>query len=646
MPHEGHIEIGELPHGIPNLWDGAPCVHEGSTLAVSTPRQEDRFCIQGTFVLESKLAVTDLLVHDTGKLVLMPGAELIIRDQPFDFESDPEQWGHGLLVLGEIKTDLPFKTPFLRLAKEVAAGDTVLELEASPVGWSTGDSLFLPDSRQGPKAPLHNEYVVVKSVSGSSVTLTALTKFAHKGARDKGGVLRILPHVANMTRHAHIRSENPAGVRGHTAFIHRAKVSVVGVHFDGLGRTKGTGFDKPPTNNTTFDEFGEVVNIGTNQKGRYATHFHHLTGPENPANAGYQYEFTHNVITNSAKWGMSIHNSHWGKITDNVVVGFGHIGIYTERDTVELGASCYNEIDRNFVALGTSGIWIADPTNYVRDNVVTNVTSQGILYNGYGLKKALIPVARGSEEQKAIPTADVGLATLESARNEVYGGNTNIGFYTAWHAGFSNRAGLKNPAKFKGWKLWHISGGTGPMMMNSYHEADMTFEDCIFLNDETVLRAITGNKFVRGIVMNRTYECVKYTFKNCEISGCHIGIGLPVATLGHACKIIGCTLHNYCNFEENPTSSKVGTDCEIHNPQCSLITNLPPFAKELKPKLPPVPLNVWMDHGKTLPPFQRYDLRLFSYEGQNVRLYFETDPSSPCQDTLPNIIGFVCPIEE
>lgn len=644
MPHDTHNAIGELPHSIPNLWDGAPCVHPGSSLVISTPRQEDRFCVQGTLILESTLAVTDLLIHVGGKLIKKPGAEIVTRNVPFNLEEDPEQWGRGVLVLGEIETDVPFKTPFLRLAKEVAVGATVLEFEAAPVGWTIGDQLFIPDSRQGPKAPLRNEYVIVKGVSGTAVTLVTPTKFAHNGARDGSGVLRILPHVANMTRHAQIRSESPTGVRGHVAFIHRAKVNLNGVKLSDLGRTLGTGFKVPPVDNTEFDEFGNVTSIGTNQKGRYAVHFHHLLGPENPTNTGLQYTFSDNVITNSKKWAMSIHDSSWGRIADNVIVGFQHIGIYTERDTAELGCSVFNEIDHNFVAIGTSGMWIVDPTNYVRDNVVTNVNSQGILYNGYGLKKALMPVARGSEQQVPVSTADVGFKTLESARNEVYGGNTNIGFYSAWHAGFSNRAGLKNPAVFEDWKLWHISGGTDPMALNSYHEADMTFKNFLILNDESVLRAIVGNKFVRGVVMNRTYECVKYTFENCEISGFHIGMGLPVATLGHGAKILNCTMHNYCNFEENPTSSKVGTDCEIRNPQCSQITGLPAFAVELKPKLPPVPLDFWMDQGKSIPPFQRYDLRVFGYQGKDWRLYFENDPATPCQNLIWGVAGFACPI--
>jgi hypothetical protein len=35
---------------------------------------------------------------------------------------------------------------------------------------------------------------------------------------------RLLPHVGNATRNVVIRSENPAGTRGHTLFTHRADV--------------------------------------------------------------------------------------------------------------------------------------------------------------------------------------------------------------------------------------------------------------------------------------------------------------------------------------------------------------------------------------------------------------------------------------
>ena len=49
--------------------------------------------------------------------------------------------------------------------------------------------------------------------------------------------MRFLPHVGNLGRSIVVRSANPAGVRGHTIFIHRATVNLRYVLFKDLGRT-------------------------------------------------------------------------------------------------------------------------------------------------------------------------------------------------------------------------------------------------------------------------------------------------------------------------------------------------------------------------------------------------------------------------
>ena len=48
----------------------------------------------------------------------------------------------------------------------------------------------------------------------------------------------------------------------------------------------------------------------TNQFGRYPLHIHHLMGPVNTANSGYQFRPVSNAAVDGRKWPLTLHNSH------------------------------------------------------------------------------------------------------------------------------------------------------------------------------------------------------------------------------------------------------------------------------------------------------------------------------------------------
>lgn len=222
--------------------------------------------------------------------------------------------------------------------------------------------------------------------------------------------LKRLGHVANLTRSFVIRSENPAGTRGHILVMGRADVDVRHVAFDGLGRTSSQ-----PLDNTTMDTAGNVTHVGTNQIGRYALHFHHVAGPITPQSNGFQFTFYDNSVLNSSKWGVALHDSHYGLIASNVVVGWDGAGIVTE-DGSETG----NQLLGNFIASGGGsgvdnpferegirdfghrgdGIWLASASNYTAGNVVCNVRGGSgitlvILSNRFG--ESRIPRYQGAD---------------------------------------------------------------------------------------------------------------------------------------------------------------------------------------------------------------------------------------------------------
>ena len=454
----GHVpsqaDVVAIPEGVELT------IHDTSAVA-------DRIVVHGTLRfatdVDTQLRVSTLHVKEHGTLEIgtedapvTAKAQVIIRDTPIDFQNDPEQYGTGLLVEGTIRVHGLEKTSFERLATEPLAGATELVFTAPVNGWMPGDRLFLPDTRQlvpginnGSNYIPQAEYVEVIAVSGDTVTLNRPLTFNHFGARDGDGVLTILPHAANLTRNVSIASENPSGVRGHTLYTERADVDIRYAEFNDLGRTTAD-----PLNSTTFNPNGTVKQIGSNQIGRYAMHLHHLDGPEQPQANGYQYTLVGTAINGGAelhkfKWGITIHDSHYGLVQDNVAVNWAGAGLLFEE-----GNETGNVIDHNFVGrvwsaktlredsdsqtVGGVGIWIRGVNSYVRNNVVTNVFGAGqavgiTITNFANPNGTSIPASQGSQVDKKVDFYQLPL--LEFANNEVYG-TLRIGL-TYWNIGGS-----------------------------------------------------------------------------------------------------------------------------------------------------------------------------------------------------------------
>lgn len=423
-------------------------------------------------LLRTRLKVVNLLVYEGGSLYLGDAqnpiqdlAEIVIVDQAPDTGSlfvvgtDPKAYGTGLIAFGEVVMHGAKKTPWVRLAQEPRAGDNILVLESAPQGWNPGDRLLLPDTKQYPLAyqtstlppkplTLQIEEVFIESIDGTRVILSAPLLYDHLAGRTTDGAIIALPHIGNLTRNCIIRSENPLGARGHTMYLERGKVNISYTGFHSLGRTTAAPLSP------------------SNQIGRYPVHFHHLMGPINPTNTGYQFAFVGNVVSDCRKWGIGIHDSHFGLVTDNVVYDAQGSAIMCEQ-----GNERENEIDRNLcVKIGTlvnvqfnpmyggvrtssvggtfgdfgwegSALWFNGNDNYVRDNVAANCGYFGINYNarspsGFAHHHPLVPKVRGADwrdpaQWDNYKTPYRGAPPIrECARNEVYAstGGTWVSF--------------------------------------------------------------------------------------------------------------------------------------------------------------------------------------------------------------------------
>ena len=489
-PHDT-IPRFDLPATLVSRQHGAwsdPATWDGQRLPVAT----DKVAIQHTVIYDAaagqagvigigaggaltidvsrptKLTVETILMLG-GQFVRLetPGAhvfELLIRDTALDTTVDPEQYGHGLVVLdGSVTLSGAARTPtFVRLAIEPRVGDTTLTLGEATSGWRVGDRLVVPDTRQlkwnetKTNYQSQTEELTLQGISTSGLVLTLASplRFNHFGGRDSAGHVEFLPHVANLTRNVIMRSVNPNGTRGHTFFTQRAAVDIRYVLFRDFGRTTTL-----PLNNTTTSG-GQVTRVGTNQSGRYPWHAHHLFGPIPAPDNGYQFTFIGNAVdggsvTHNFKWGIAVHDSHYGLIQENVVYNVSGAGVMFED-----GSESYNLLERNFVVRSTSpspdrgdarmtlkdfaheatGFWFRGPNNYVRENVAANILDKGP-DSAYGFK--YFQLYLGTIRLPDFPGADTSVAgqyttvnghslpLLEFARNEVYGA-TESGMTTWW----------------------------------------------------------------------------------------------------------------------------------------------------------------------------------------------------------------------
>lgn len=437
---------------------------------------------------ESSLSVETLQVLgelEVGTDTTPINAEIVFLDAPLDTVADPSQYGHGLLVVGgKVRIHgQPVTDTFVRATGDIQVGATTIEVAGDLTGWQAGDVILLPDTRQNfygintDNFGLNNRYeeIAIASISGQTITLATATQYAHLGARDAAGVLRFTPHVARVGGNTVvIRSENPAGTRGHTMFTGAdADIDIRYASFRDLGRTTNAAL-----NNTTFDSQGNVTHVGTNQIGRYAVHFHHIVGPAQPLPNGYQFNFIGNEVVSDIdvpfipKWPVAVHDSHFGLIEKSVVYVGAGFGIGTE-DGTETG-NRFNEnitirIDgtkqREKFAEGRdgSGIWLRRPNNYLTGNVSIGATKAGFgIYGGDNFQVDTIvrvPAYQGANPHIAGQYTEIGAGNmhlLEFDGNEAYASYNGlqslyVGFKTYYLPGDATPA-----SNFTNFSAWHI----------------------------------------------------------------------------------------------------------------------------------------------------------------------------------------------
>jgi hypothetical protein len=456
-------------------------------------------------------------------------AEFITADIPIDTTIDPEQLSGGLVGLGTVSISGAAKSAtFVRLAAEPLAGHTTLQLEQAVTGWNVGDKIVIPDTRQLRQNEARDNYqpqfedMTIAAIADRTITLAKPLAYDHRGARSADGVLEFLPHVGNLTRNVIFRSENGAGTRGHTIFSQHPTVDIRYALFKDMGRTRIGVLDS-----AEFTNEGTVRRVGTNQIGRYSIHFHHSFGPRTTPANGYQYTLIGNAIDDASKWGITIHNTHYGLVRDNVVYNSRGAAIVAED-----GTESFNLFEHNFMLRSEgsgefaprsgyggatndpggegAGLWLRGPNNILRNNVAANVDVFGYGIAAGSLGVVRIPKFKGADPSKdgefvEIDTTDVPV--LEFTGNEAYGA-IQTGVAIGWNGTLTNS------------RFWHTSRHG----LTAFPTDRLVVDGFVGRGDPAILRGAFESP--TGVWFSN-YAAKSVTVRNANVQGMRVGVASP-----------------------------------------------------------------------------------------------------------------------
>lgn len=568
----GHLPVAgdvvSIPSGVTVTYD------QVSDVKYKTVSIEAGGTLRFNTTANTRLRVTNLLVLPGGTLTIgtiatpIPAgirAEVIINDVPIDTTSDPSQYGNGLIAFGTVRMFGAAQTEgSVALATEARAGSNTLITAAPVTGWSVGDRIIVPDTRQLDDSSsdpsryvnqLERPTIAAISADGRTITLTSALAYDHLGVRDMDGVLTFLPDIANQTRNVVVRSENASGTRGYTFFTQRADVDIRYTQFTGLGRSTTDNWD-----NTTYDANGNVVAVGTNQNDRHALTFTHLIGPSTPQADGYQYTFEGNsvfcpIVNMKFRWGVGIQDSQYGLLQGNVIYNWNGGGIVGVD-----GASVHNSVLNNFVAnirgvggrtdsrgLGDlgfegAGIWFRSGLNDISHNTVVD-SAYGYMVYSFLTTSVRVPSSQGDDPLISWRYSDMTNVPLQFVGNTVYGGITHFGLElwsvgTAWLGAHDDA----QESVIKDFHVWNVLEHA----YFGYETNRVTFDGFVFRAD---LAPMYARLFGITAIYSGDYFQKDFTIRNSDIQGAALGWYPSTISGGGTQTIENTVMRNYVNIE-------------------------------------------------------------------------------------------------
>ena len=547
-----------LHHKIPDFGElpGATIIPPGDSLIVDSPSAHTTLGVHGSLTVSSRLTLDNLLVYEDGTLTLLPGCEIVIKDTPIDTEADPHQWGQAVIVLGKWAARGGNKLPYARATEGIPVGASSVVIDADPVGWQVGDVLCLPRTTQHRKTK--SELVTLTEIAGRTIRFTAC-QYDHPAISSNPFGVSRFPHIGNLTRSIKIRSENPAGTRGHTVCTMSADSDLTGVEFISLGRTRAEPI------NSTVENAGAIVHIGTNQIARYPDHMHHCMG---------QTRRSHCTYRDGLKWSLTVHATHDGLYENNVFYDATGAAVATENghernnkfrnnlvmyvhDGYQVGDVRAGVNKSSSVPVGnmnidtgseSSGFWFRGPSSHVVENYVYDCAGHAFNYNGY---------YAGYPQQNIL--------SFES--NEAC--SSRGGLWLSWSqttAGASI-AEVYRRQVMQDFTAWHCFKG-----VLAFHEAFNSYLDFLVVGDGSIRYA--GSQYhveqrvAIGVDLGSQggYENYDTILTGLRVSGYPIGVNMPQRFLNGS-RIRDAQLANLIDF----TFADKDFDGKVGKPQGSLI---------------------------------------------------------------------------
>lgn len=348
------LHSGDFPIDLPA--DARVLIPAGAavTLHSSLDQRIESIAVKGTLIF-SRTANTKLRV---GTILCYPGSvfdqgtvdDPIVAKSHILFDgsvpaTDPEQITVGLIAFGgstpcKISIQGEFAgTATTELFAPIAAGATTITVKDA-TGWKVGDRIILHDSQDvidparfyttAERRTITEVRVTTSTVAGSSrtIVLDQPLQYAHDG------------DVDHLSRNI-VYSQTPE-TRAHTIAMGACDVRMASAEVLLSGRSQAP----QPIDDTVRKPDNSVLHLGTNQRGRYAVHMHHVSRPFAIDRLVIETPVPH------SRWALSHHTGH-GTVTNCIANNFYGAGIVGEAGT-ETGLHKGNSIMRQLLPGSTS----------------------------------------------------------------------------------------------------------------------------------------------------------------------------------------------------------------------------------------------------------------------------------------------------
>jgi hypothetical protein len=385
-------------------------------------------------------------------------------------------------------------------------------LKTAPVGWKVGDTVVVTAMLPGTEL---NESRQIVSVAGNVVTLNQSLSYGHAAPSASFDIF-----VANVTRNAVIESESTViDRRGHVMFMHNHDVNIGYAGFYKLGRT-----DKsiPINDSVVQSDWTLKPGTGTNQRARYAVHFH-----RNGMTNGEASIIRGSAVVDSPGWGYVNHSSNVDML-DNVAFDVNGAAFATEVGD-EIGGFYRN------LAIGSTGS--TEEVNNRESIQDFGFKGDGFWFQGAGVS-VVGNISAGNQEsgfafytrglieggvQKYFPTANLVDPSIAQGATQIPVGLVPMVQFSD-NVAYASHTGL--------FVRYHLEDAT--------HGQNSVFRDSKFWNNEvgvdipytqhSVLRNLTvtnnlGTQPYVGVKGN--ISTLHNRYENLAVSGYYFGIELP-----------------------------------------------------------------------------------------------------------------------